>query len=131
MSETKRERYIRELSRAVQYPENGMIGVSVEAAHEIVALLREQEAKVLTKSEAEQYAAYGIKANEYSESPPLYVEYKKPLQYRLKWVSLETVYSWMNDYETSQEYGSEFRFWTTRPSEQQMRGTKWEEDDNA
>lgn len=83
---------------------------------------------MLSKSEAEQYVTRGI-TDGYSETLPLYVEYQKPQRYYLKWVTLETANSWMTDYGTSSVYGSELRFWTSRPSEQQMRDTKWEGDE--
>ena len=95
-----------------------------------LALLRKQEPRVLSKSEAEQYVTHGI-TDGYSETPPLYVEYQKPQRYYLKWVTLETAYSWMTDYGTSSVYGSELRFWTSRPTPEQMRDTKWEGDSDA
>jgi hypothetical protein len=94
-------------------------------AADALALLKEQEPRVLSKSEAEQYVTNGI-TDGYSETPPLYVEYKKPNRYFLKWVTLETAHSWMTDYGTSHVYGSELRFWTSRPTPELMLDTPWE-----
>lgn len=91
-----------------------------------LALLKEQEARVLTKSEA---TSYPEKQNAFDESdkPPLYVEYKTPQGYFVKWVSVDNVYLWMNDFELNMDYGKEFRFWTSRPTEEQRKAVKWVE----
>ena len=130
MDESKRKQYIRVLRIAANHADDGMITVSVDEVREIIDLLTEQEPRVLSKSEAEQYVTHGI-TDGYSETPPLYVEYQKPQRYYLKWVTLETAYSWMTDYGTSSVYGSELRFWTSRPTPEQMRDTPWEGDSDA
>lgn len=91
-----------------------------------LALLREQEARVMTKSEA---ISYPEKQNAFSDSDkaPLYVEYKKPQPYFVKWVTADSVYLWMNDIELSLDYGKEFRFWTSRPTAEQRKAIKWGE----
>lgn len=95
-----------------------------------LALLKEQEARVMTKSEA---ISYPEKQNAFSDSDkaPLYVEYKKPQPYFVKWVKADSVYFWMNDIELSLDYGKEYRFWTSRPTPEQMRDTKWEADNET
>ena len=96
-----------------------------------LALLFAYEPRVLSKCEAEHYAD-GETKDAYSEKPPLYVEYKKKsLPYYVKWATLETVYSWMNDYETSIDYGKEFRFWTAKPNSEQSAAVPWEEEHNG
>jgi hypothetical protein len=133
-----REKVIRGLKICVQCrsskdcdgcPYEGERTYAVPCGHvlmaDALALLREQEPRVLSKSEAEQYVTNGI-TDGYSETPPLYVEYKKPNRYFLKWVTLETAHSWMTDYGTSHVYGSELRFWTSRPTPELMLDTPWE-----
>ena len=93
-----------------------------------LALLKEQEARVMTKSEVKHYlsiASNGFQAADIDE-PPLWVEYKNPQRYGVKWVLFGTVYSWMDDQDISADYGKEFRFWTSRPTPEQMRDTPWE-----
>ena len=89
-----------------------------------LALLKEQEARVLTKSEA---ISYPEKQNAFSESDkaPLFVEYKKPQPYFVKWMLADNVYLWMN--ELSMDYGKEYRFWTSRPTEEQRKAVPWDE----
>lgn len=95
-------------------------------AADALALLREQEPRVLTKSEA---ISYPEKQNAFSDSDkaPLYVEYKKPQPYFVKWVMADSVYLWMNDIELSLDYGKEYRFWTSRPTEEQRKEVPWDE----
>ena len=93
-----------------------------------LAILKEQEPRVMTKSEVEQYVR--IVPNAFLafevDDPPLYVEYKNYPQ-PLKWAIFSIVYSWMNDYEISLDYGKEFRFWTSRPTDEQRKETPWDE----
>ena len=91
-----------------------------------IAFLKEQEPRVMTKSEA---ISYPEKQNAFSDSDkaPLYVEYKKPQPYFVKWVTADSVYSWMNDIELSLDYGKEYRFWTSRPTDEQRKAVKWDD----
>lgn len=91
-------------------------------------LMKEQKPKVLSRSEAESYSEV---VNCYSEKNPLYVEYQKPHPYNLKWATNETVGAWMSDFEISRDYGIDFRFWTSRPTEEERKNVPWEVDNNA
>ena len=100
----------------------GCISVMLE---DVIALLKEQEPRVMTKSEA---TSYPEKKNAFDErdKPPLYVEYKIPQPHFVKWVSVDNVYLWMNDFELNMDYGKEFRFWTSKPSEEQRKAAAWD-----
>lgn len=95
-----------------------------------LALLKEQEPRMLTESEAKQYTN-GEEKYEYSDKPPLYIEHKKAQPFYIKWATLEVVGAWMKDLNMKQEYGKTFRFWTSRPSPEQMRDTPWEMTENG
>ena len=86
-----------------------------------LALLREQEPRVMTREEV-------IQSNDW-------------IWYQLKnthcgWtISVDCDGKWIEweDSTTDQrcKYGKKWRCWTARPSEQQMRDTKWEEKDDS
>ena len=122
----KREMVIRVLTCAANHADEGMISLSVDEVREIVELIREQEARVLTKSEAISYPEMKNAFDE-KDKPPLYVEYKTPQSYFVKWVSVDNVYWWMNDIELNMDYGKEFRFWTSLPSDEQRKAVPWGE----
>ena len=96
-----------------------------EAYSMAIDALREQKPRVMTKSEAISYPEMQNAFDE-SDKPPLYVEYKTPQSYFVKWVSVENVYLWMNDFELNMDYGKEFRFWTSRPTDEQRRKEAWD-----
>lgn len=101
------------------------VDLSIEDAREILGALKRCEPRMMTKSEAEQYIN-GEEKYEYSDKPPLYIEYKKFQPFYIKWATLEVVCAWMKDLNMKQEYGKTFRFWTAKPDAEQMRDTKWE-----
>lgn len=106
-------------------PYQGISPCQNKLAEDALALLKDQEARVMTKSEA---ISYPEKQNAFSDSDkaPLYVEYKKPQPYFVKWVTADSVYLWMKDIELSLDYGKEYRFWTSRPTEEQRKAVAWE-----
>ena len=81
----------------------------------------------MTKSEAEQYIAWGKHPTESSKAPPLYVEYKFDQSYYVRWVTVDKAFEWGTNFDRWQKYGTEFRFWTARPTPEQMANTPWEE----
>jgi hypothetical protein len=95
-----------------------------QLARDALELLKEQKPKVLSRSEAESYSEV---VDCYSEKNPLYVEYQKPHPYNLRWATNETVGAWMSDFEISRDYGIDFRFWTSRPTEEERKNVLWEE----
>ena len=104
------------------------VDLSIEDAREILVALKRCEPRMMTKSEAEQYTN-GEEKYEYSDKPPLFIEHKKAQPFYIKWATLEVVYAWMKDLNMKQEYGKTFRFWTSRPTPEQMWETKWEGED--
>lgn len=41
-----------------------------------------------------------------------------------------TCVEYLRDFDVVADYGAEYRFWTERPTEAQMRDTAWEDDEN-
>lgn len=123
----KRDEIIRDLQeRAAGAGMGQYMTLRCDVAREIVALLKEQEARVLTKEEAVHYMS-DEEAYEFSEKVPLYVEHKTPDEWDFKWARAETVYTWMCDLRMRQNYGITFRLWTSRPTDEQRKAATWDE----
>ena len=106
---------------------------SMRTIDDALALLKEQEARVLTKEEADRYVGDEPKF-EFSDTAPLYVEHRKPDEFCLKWIRYESAYAWMHNFGMRENYGVKFRFWTSCPTEEQRQNTPWEppkEDDDG
>lgn len=82
-----------------------------------LALLREQEPRVMTLEEIQERA-------ETVDPDPVFVEWKSGAT---AWV----LYTIDNIYYMAKRPYMDIRVWTSRPSEQQMRDTPWEVTDNG
>jgi len=137
--EEKREKVIRGLELCAYDPDPGQelkevrscpecpyyrAGCSPQLIRDALALLREQEARVMTREEVLATPEGAVVWMEEEAESGTYIQ---PI------VStgngcLGNFYLGVGAFGV--EYSSR-RFWTSRPSEQQMRDTPWEEDSNA
>ena len=98
-------------------------------------LLKEQEARVLEYSEIEKHPLVWLEDNDKEDViPALFLQYngwsaefsrQSPDKY------VDTIVRSAKVVADERTYGKTWRCWTSRPSEQQMRDTKWEEADNG
>lgn len=102
-------------------------------AEDALALLKEQEARVLTWGKVLEFIE--LPNEGFSEKTPCYVEVYEPDPDKIKWVDAETLHGWMRSskmleqrrllYNRIGRHG--WRLWTSRPSPEKMRETPWEE----
>ena len=118
-----RARIIRDLEeRSGGAADGEWMTISCADAREIVALLKEQEARVM-KEEIVLCTDW------------VWCEYTSGYQGWYKMEEYDTQYDLIRWEDTTvdivDDYGFRWRAWTSRPSEQQMRETKWEGDNDA
>lgn len=117
----------------------GFTGVTCSSilAADALALLKGQEPRVMTWGKVLEFIE--LPNEGFSEKTPCYVEVYEPDPDKIKWVDAETLHGWMRNCEMRERrrllynrigrHG--WRLWTSRPSPEQMRETKWEEDING
>lgn len=105
-----------------------------DLAHTALLMLEEQEARVLEYSEIEKHPLVWLEDNDKEDViPALFLQYNGwnaefSVQDPDKYVDIirsATVSAF------EKMYGITWRAWTSRPSEQQMRDTKWEGEDDG
>lgn len=91
-----------------------------------LALLKEQEARVLTLEEVDEHSEPEEKYSE-SEKQPVYVEYANDVNrpWARRWLTVDMLHSWLNDREMRIVYGKDWRCWTFRPTDEQRKAVKW------
>lgn len=133
---TKREKVIRGLELCAYDPDPGQelkeirscpecpyyrAGCSPQLIRDALALLNEQEPRVMTLEEV-------IKLNDW-----IWVDYKDGFngyEYKLDYDSDCDRVEWLDGAtDGMEEYGKTWRCWTSRPTPEQMRETKWEDED--
>lgn len=108
----KRDRVIEGLKRILHSGKMYEAHLVIDTCEAALALLKEQEPKVLT---LEEYEAW-IDTPFTERNPVFYEELTKR----------GTVTSWVNTTVCSlREYGKNDRCWTSRPSDEQRRNTPW------
>lgn len=104
-----------------------LAGCAPRLIRDALALLREQEARVMTLEELQ-----AIETPWNRNTPPyLFVEKRSPTEGR--WMSWGFMHDCVILSGTMgvQNYGSKWRVWNLQPTPEQMRDTKWEETDNG
>jgi len=100
-----------------------------QRVYDALALLKEQEARVLTLEELRNVGQVW----ENSAPPYLWLDKNRSIYNTISfWCAWRDIYEMIHgrhDKYTDENYGSEWRCWTARPTEQQMRDTKWEDKD--
>ena len=96
-------------------------------ARAALELLKEKEPKVLTLEQAKAYAAN--EKDYYSQKPPIYVEYYRPRDYWVRWLTMELLRGWLSDdritdYNKANPMG--YRFWTYYPTDKQRKAVEWD-----
>lgn len=112
------------------YPENnGNTNCSNHLCADALALLKEQEPRVLTLEELRDVGQVW----EISAPPYLWLDKNRSIYNTISfWCAWRDIYEMIHgrhDKYTDENYGSEWRCWTARPTEEQMRETPWEEPD--
>lgn len=123
MTETKRQRYIRNIKFATMFKDQDtMIKISVKAAREICDLLEEQEPRVMTLDEV-----YNLHRGDC-----IYLEIRDGIECNaLMLYACENYYVDFRstDYKTISKdtslYQKRWRVWTSRPTEEQRKNTPW------
>ena len=113
-----RERIIAELSeRANGAGADAWMTLKCSTAREILALLKEQGARVMTLEEIWKRA-------ETIDPDPVFVEWESGIT---AWIAQSIA----NIYSIKEAGIIRMRVWTSRPTEEQMRDTKWEGEDDG
>ena len=90
-----------------------------------LALLKDQEPRVLTLEELRDVGQVW----ESSAPPYLWLDKNRSIYNTISfWCAWRDIYEMIHgrhDKYTDENYGSEWRCWTARPTEEQMRDTKW------
>lgn len=126
----KREEIIRDLvERSSGAGAGQYMSIRCDVAREIVALLKEQEARVLEYSEIEKHSLVWLEDNDKEYViPALFLQYDgwnaefsvhAPDKYGDKIFQFATVITF------EKMYGITWRCWTSRPTPEQMRDTPW------
>lgn len=112
-------------------PYRGVSPCQNKLAADALALLKEQEPRVLEYSEIEKHPLVWLEDNDKEDViPALFLQYngwnaeflrQSPDEYVSSLVRSATVYA------VEKTYGVMWRAWTSRPSPEQMRDTPWEE----
>lgn len=101
------------------YPNNGLCGDQLY--RDALALLKEQEARLMTMEEVEKW----IETPE-ERKDPIFVEYGKKMKYgRSGW---RTGFFGFSPQHDTHSYGTVLRCWTSRPTYEQMEAVKWDAD---
>ena len=121
----KREEIIRDLvERSSGAGAGQYISIRCDVAREIVALLKEQEARVMTLKELQ-----AIETPWNRNTPPyLFVERRSFAESR--WMSWGFLHDGVRLRGTMgvQNYGSKWRVWNLQPTPEQMRDMPWEDE---
>ena len=94
-----------------------------------IAWLKEQEARVMTLEELDDYRKTEEGADPYitSEKTPVMVEYSNDVPYNSRWLTIESLNSWLDYRDMRFIYGKEWRVWSARPTEEQRKAVKWDD----
>ena len=94
-----------------------------------IAWLKEQEARVMTLEELDDYRKTEEGADPYitSEKTPVMVEYSNDVPYNTRWLTIESLNSWLDYRDMRFIYGKEWRVWSARPTEEQRKAVKWDD----
>ena len=118
---TDREKVIKELSWIIfHFPfqknpkdeDDRMCNAINVYCNDAIALLKEQEPRVMTLEEVSNLP----------DRSPIFCEEKDP-KFESEWELYMTEY---DDRKYDECYGREYRYWTSRPSPEQMAKTPWE-----
>ena len=101
-----------------------------EMHRDALELLKAQEARVLTLEEVDEYSEPEEKYSE-SEKQTVYAEYSNETNrpWAWRWLTVDMLHSWLDNWEMRIVYGKDWRCWTSRPTEEQRKAAKWDEDD--
>lgn len=106
------------------------IGCRATLTDDALALLKEQEARVMTREEASETLMHGdFVIVEDRDTDMIWLGMRGDDNMELasgEYFDFDDLEK--QDYRS--EYGKSFRFWTSRPSPEQMRDTKWEGDES-
>ena len=124
----KREEIIRDLSeRSAGAGADQYMAIRCDVAREIVRMLKEQEPRVMTLEEANETLMHGdFVIMEDRETDMIWLGMRGDDNIDLA----SGEYFDFDDLEKQEyrhEYGRSFRFWTSRPTDEQRKAVKWNE----
>jgi hypothetical protein len=106
-------------------------GCSPQLIRDALALLQEQEARVMTLEELRDVGQVW----EISAPPYLWLDKNRSIYNTISfWCAWRDIYEMIHgrhDKYTDENYGSEWRCWNAFPTPEQMRDTKWEVTENG
>ena len=122
----KRRKVIRVLTCAANHADEGMISLSVDDVREIVELLKAQEPRVMTLEEArETLHTSDFLVMEEPHRSSIFLGHRGEWHFDLS----NGEYLDFDDLDVGSnyvvEYGKIFRFWTSRPTEEQRKAVEW------
>lgn len=125
-----REKVIKEFELFIKefHPACTSEGVELDMFREVLAMLKEQEPRVMTLSEIErsEECIVWFEDDQFNKNTPYNYAVVDGIDQRNGWVWLRTVSNTgsqqRRDYEN---YGKRWRCWTKRPTEDQRKATKW------
>lgn len=115
------------------YPNNGLCGDQLY--RDALALLKAQEARVMTLEELKAYLLIGEDGRfmegygweELAQRVPIYIEPRNPTLGTLYWWTAERLRPWVSESYFQESYGKKRRAWTSRPTDEQREAVKWDE----
>ena len=109
--------------------------ITLDACVGAIALLKEQEAKLLTFDEVEKHYSIPdeltgnlMESIDYSyDIAPLYMECPDEDQWVVHWRDYRSIEPFLEGWR--KDYGKTWRCWTTKPTAEQRSAAKWKEGD--
>lgn len=113
------------------YRNNTIPDMQPEYVDAIIALLKEQEPRVMTFGEVKSHynlpAAFfddlDIQEDYYQDIQPLYFEFPNPSPWDVHWRSSNQVRTYLDEWED--RYNKTWRCWTSRPTDEKREATPW------
>lgn len=121
-----REKLIKDIERQISEPTNEFVVLWFSEAEYVLELLKEQEAKCLTKAELDDLYEHQF----------VWIEGRTGQLYCLQIIGICRDKTGVSDIQfdtpkyyverTTNTYGKTYRIWTNKPTEEQSKAVKWE-----
>lgn len=102
-----------------------------QLTHDALALLKEQEPRVMTLEEL--IGIYNLRENHswvYNTPPYLYMDYGKDTGYWIAWSNIVSCLERCYPKYIPEDYGKTWRCWSAKPTDEQRKAVKWDDDTN-
>ena len=125
------ELYHRMLNAVGEYDD--FVELTVDETKQILELLKEQEAKVMTFDEVKNHYSLppvfpddlGMQEDYLNDIEPLYFDFPDDsVPWTVHWRCHNQVAKYLNDWKA--DYGKKWRCWTAKPTDEQRKAVKWD-----